>query len=160
MLCDIVLIAYTATNATSVTITGVSNATVSGPVTVNPQTSTTYTITALGANNSQATCSVSVTVTPLPPPVAIISGPSVIETIQRQLTLDASASTNPAGGALTYIWEPLGTGAAVLDQGQQQTRVQIDGLFGDYIFKLTVRNAAGQQDSTTVTVRFKSTNLH
>ncbi|HUS07992.1 MAG TPA: OmpA family protein [Bryobacteraceae bacterium] len=156
---DPIVISYTATNATAVTIPGVSGATVAGPVTVTPLANTTYTITAAGANNTSATCTVAVTVTPAPPPVAIISGPSQVETIYRQLTIDGSQSTNPAGGALTYIWEPLSTGSAVLDQGQAQTRIQIGGLFGDYMFRLTVRNAAGQSDSTIVTVRFLSTNV-
>jgi hypothetical protein len=157
---DPVVLSYTATNAIGVSISGVANATVTGPVTVNPLTNTTYTVTATGANNTHATCTIAVTVTPAPPPVAIITGPSTIETIYRQLTIDGSQSTNPAGGPLTYTWEALGTGAAILDQGQAQTRVQLGGLFGDYIFKLTVRNAAGQQDSTTVTVRFRNTNPH
>ena len=54
---------------------------------------------------------------------------------------------------------PLETGAAVLDQGQANARVQIGGLAGDYRIRLTVRNAAGQQDSTIVTVRFRSTTI-
>jgi len=157
---DPVVLSYTATNATGLTISGVTGATIAGPVTVNPTGNTSYTVTATGANNTTATCTIAVTVTPGAPPTAIITGPSTIETINRQVNLDASQSTNPAGGPLTYLWEPLSTGAAVLDQGQAVTRVQIGGLLGDYIFKLTVRNAAGQQDSTTVTVRFRSTNPH
>jgi hypothetical protein len=157
---DPVVLSYSATNATAVSITGVTGVTIAGPVTVNPTASTTYTVTATGANNTQATCTIAVTVTPAAPPTAIITGPSTIETLYRQLTLDASQSVNPAGGPLTYVWEPLGTGAAVLDQGQPQTRVQLGGLFGDYVFKLTVRNAAGLQDSTTITVRFRNTNPH
>jgi hypothetical protein len=133
--------------------------TVAGPVTVNPTATTTYTITVTGANNQTASCTIPVTVTPGEQPGAIITGPSVVETIYRQVVLDGSASTNPAGGALTYFWEPLSTGAAVLDQGQASTRVQLGGAFGDYIFRLTVRNAQGQMDSTTVTVRFKSTTV-
>jgi hypothetical protein len=157
---DPVVLSYTATNATGLTISGVSGATITGPVTVNPTGNTTYTVTATGANNTTVSCNIAVTVTATAPPVAIITGPSTVETIYRQVNLDASQSTNPAGGALTYLWEPLSTGAAVLDQGQAVTRVQIGGLFGDYIFRLTVRNAAGQQASTTVTVRFLNTNPH
>ncbi|MEP6538235.1 MAG: OmpA family protein [Bryobacteraceae bacterium] len=157
---DPVVLSYTATNATAVSISGVTGATLTGPVTVKPTGNTTYTVTATGANNTTATCTIAVTVTPTQPPTAIISGPSTVETIYRQLNLDASQSVNPAGGPLTYFWEPLSTGAAVIDQGQAVTRVQLGGLLGDYIFKLTVRNAAGQEDSTTVTVRFKNTNPH
>lgn len=156
-----VTIAYTATNATAVTFSpAVAGATVAGPVTVTPNATTTYTITATGSEARTATCSVTVTVTPAPdPPVAIITGPSVVETIYRQLTLDGSTSTNPAGGALTYQWAPLSTGAAVLDQGSAMTRVQLGGAYGDYVFRLTVRNAQGQEGTTTVTVRFKSTTV-
>jgi hypothetical protein len=156
---DPVVLNYTTTNAVTVQIPGVSGVGLQGPVTVNPTATTTYTVTAVSSDNRTATCTIAVTVTPTPPPVAIITGPSVVETIYRELTLDGSASTNPAGGPLTYIWEPLGTGTSVLDQGQAKTRIQIGGLFGDYIFRLRVRNAAGQEDSTTVTVRFRSTVL-
>jgi hypothetical protein len=93
------------------------------------------------------------------PPTAIIAGPQVLETINRLVTLDATPSVNPTPEPLTYIWEPLSTGAAVLDQGQRQTRIQIGGLFGDYVIRLTVRTAGGLSDSTTVTIRFVSTNV-
>ncbi len=152
---------YFSQNATAVTFSpAVAGAGLNGPVTVNPTATTTYTLTAAGSENRSATCTVTVTITPTPdPPTAIIAGPSTITTIQRQTTLDASQSTNPAGGALTYIWTPVGTGATVLDQGQPVTRVQFSGQFGDYVFNLTVRNALGQQATTSVTVRFISTTV-
>jgi hypothetical protein len=154
-------IGYTTTNATAVTVSPtVAGAGLQGPIIVNPSATTTYTITVTGANNQTASCTVPVTVTPAPGPNPIITGPSVVETLYRQITLDASQSTDPAGGALTYVWTPLSTGAAVLDQGQAMTRVQLGGAYGDYIFRLTVRNAQGQEGSTTVTVRFKSTTVN
>jgi hypothetical protein len=152
---DPVQLRYTSTNATSVTISQVANPPLQGPVTVNPLTTTVYTVTATGANNQTATCQITAQVTPVKPPTPIITGPSVVETLQRQITLDASQSVDPQGLPLTYIWTPLSTGAAVLDQGQVQTRVQFGGLAGDYIFQLTVTNSAGQSASTTVTVRFR-----
>jgi hypothetical protein len=152
-----VSISYTTTNASSVTFSpAVSGAGLNGPVTVSPTATTTYTITASGTNNRTATCNVTVNVPTTPPPSPIIVGPSFFSTINRQVVLDGSASTDPAGGALTYLWEPMGTGVAVLDQGQAQTRIQFGGLSGDYVIRLTVRNAAGQSASTSVTVRFQS----
>jgi hypothetical protein len=155
-----VVISYTATNATSISFSpSVTGATLAGPVTVNPQATTAYTITVTGTQNRTATCTVNVTVTPgAEPPTAIIIGGPVIDTLTREVILDATTSTNPAGGALTYFWEPLGTGGTVLDQGQGRTRVQLAGLFGDYQFRVTVRNAQGQEGTAIVTVRFRSTN--
>ena len=156
-----ITISYVSTNATSVAFTPtVPGAGLNGPVTVMPTASTTYTITATGANNQAATCTVAVTVTPAPqPPTAIITGGGVIETFNREVVLSGAESSNPTGGALTYQWTPLGTGAAVLDQGQQRTRVQLAGLAGDYPVRLTVRNAAGAESSTDVTIRFRSTTI-
>jgi hypothetical protein len=156
-----VTIAYSTTNGTSVAFNpAVAGAGLTGPVTVRPTATTTYTITVTGQNNQTASCTVPVTVTPAPdPPTPIITGGDLIETISRELTLDASGSTNPLGGPLTFSWVPLASGSAVLDQGQPRTRVQLGGLFGDYPFRVTVRNAAGQEGTATVTVRFKSTNV-
>jgi hypothetical protein len=155
-----VTISYQTTNGTSVTVApAVPGAGLNGPITVTPTATTTYTITVLGANNQSANCSVTVTVPTVQPPVPVIVGGSVIETINRELTLDGSQSENPGGGALTYVWRPLGTGSAVLDQGQPRTRVQLGGQFGDYPFILTVRNAAGLEASATVIVRLKSTTV-
>jgi hypothetical protein len=154
-----VVISYTATNATAVSFSpAVSGATVAGPVTVTPTASTMYTITATGTQGRTATCSVNVTVTPgVEPPTAVIAGAPVIDTLVRDIDLDASGSTDPAGGALTYSWEPVGHGAIILDQGQPRTRVQLPQLFGSYEFKVTVRNAQGATGSANVTVRFLST---
>jgi hypothetical protein len=156
-----VTISYVSTNATAVSFSpSVAGAGLNGPVTVSPTASTTYTITATGANNQTATCTVAINVTPAPaPPTAVITGPEVVETFSRELVLSGSESTNPTGGALTYIWTPLGTGAAVLDQGQARTRVQLAGLAGEYPFRLTVRNAAGAESSAIVTVRFRSSTI-
>ena len=53
-----------AQNATAVSINnGVGSVGLSGTAVVSPTTSTTYTVTATGANNQQSTCSIAVAVT-------------------------------------------------------------------------------------------------
>lgn len=155
-----VTLSWVATNALSVSISGVGNVPVAGPAVVTPAATTTYTITATGATGTTAaTCPVTVTVTAPQPPTATISGSS-ISTLNRELTVDGSASKDPQGLPLTYIWEPQGTGMAVLDQGQPITRVIIGGTFGDYVLKLTVKNSAGVTSQPAYyTVHFVSTTI-
>jgi len=157
-----VTINFTAANASRVVFSPAVSGTIgtSGPVTVSPTATTTYTLTAQGTENRTAVCTVTVTVTPAPPPpTAVISGGAVIETFIREVVLSGEESVNPTGGALTYIWTPLYSGAAVLDQGQPRTRVQLGGLAGDYPFQLTVRNPAGAESTAVVTVRFRGDDL-
>jgi hypothetical protein len=157
-----VTINFTAANASRVVFSPAISGTVgtSGPVTVSPTATTTYTLTAQGTENRTAVCTVTITVTPAgQPPTAVITGGAVIETFVRQVILSGEESVNPAGGALTYIWTPLYSGAAILDQGQPRTRVQLGGLAGDYPFQLTVRNPAGAESSAVITVRFRGDDL-
>ena len=152
-----VQISYVAANAQSVVFSpAVSGATVSGPVTVMPNATTTYTITATGTDNRTATCAVTITVNTTEPPDVIIRGGPVIETTQRLLVLDASVRTDPAGGALTYEWGTDIRTATIIDQGQATTRVYLAGLADEYNFRVTVRNAQGQSGTATITVRLKN----
>jgi hypothetical protein len=156
-----VQINYVSANANQVVFSpAVAGAGLSGPVTVNPTQTTTYQITAQGTEGRTATCTVTVAVTPGPEPEVIIVGGQFVETLVRELVLDASPSTDPSGGQLTFRWEPLGTGASVLDPGQARTRVQLGGPFGDYVFRVTATNALGQSSSGTITVRFRSVTLY
>jgi hypothetical protein len=157
-----VTINFTAANASRVVFSPAVSGTIgtSGPVTVSPTATTTYTLTAQGTENRTAVCTVTITVTPAAePPTAVISGGAVIETFVRQVILSGEESVSPTGGALTYTWTPLYSGAAILDQGQPRTRVQLGGLAGDYPFQLTVRNPAGAESSAVVTVRFRGDDL-
>ena len=80
-----------ATNATSVTVAGAGALNSSGSVTVNPTVDTTYTCTAVGAGGSTDTASLTVKVTPTTtpptgqPPIVVIQGGPVIETVVRDL---------------------------------------------------------------------------
>jgi len=151
---------YTTTNATAVTISGLGAVALAGPVSVTPLVTTSYTITASGGAGTQpATCSLTVTVTAPQPPTAVIPGGS-IETFNRQVPIDGSGSSDPQGQQLTYIWESLNTGMAIMDQGKPVTRVILGGTFGDYTIKLTVRNQSGLTSPPAYfTIHFRSTTI-
>jgi hypothetical protein len=136
------------------------------PVIVRPAQTTTYTVVATGTR-STASCQITVTVQddgtkpPEPggkPPVAVVPQ-GTITTLSRQLTLDGSGSSDPEGGALTYLWKTINQTAAVLDATKPVTRVQLGEQFGIYIFELTVTNSKGLSSKATVTVNFVSTTV-
>jgi hypothetical protein len=150
-------ISYTATNATAVTLNGLG---VGNPFTVTPNTTTTYTLIAYNSKNETARCEVTVRVKTPPPverPIAN-AGPNV-DTLYRQLTLDGTKSSDPAGGKLTYLWRPLSKTAVVLEPTSPTPRIQLGEQFGPYIFELTVTNEKGITASSTVTVNFVSTRV-
>ena len=93
---------WTTTNATSVTISGVSGTlAVDGSVSVSPTAPTTYTLTAEGASGSTAvTATVTVTVTGRP---------------TATLTADPAAITS--GQSATLRWTTIGATSATIDQG-------------------------------------------
>lgn len=154
---------WTSSGATNVTISGIGSVALNGSVDVNPQADVTYTITASNARFTD-TKTVTVKVTPLPPPVVdpptvVLGTPDYIETLYRDIQLDASGSTDPQGLPLTFRWEQVGqvnnnSAAAILSATSPTTRVQLGGQFGDYIFRVTVTNSKGVSASKDVRVRF------
>ncbi len=156
---------WTTTGATNVTISGVGAVALNGSVDVTPQTDTTYTITASNAKFT-TTQTVTVKVTPVKPPDEVVDPPVIhlntpdyIETLYRDIFLDASGSTDPQGLPLTYKWEQVGqvnnnSAAAILSSTSPVTRVQLGGQFGDYIFRVTVTNSKGKSAYKDIRVRF------
>jgi len=150
-------ISYTATNATAVTLNGLG---IGNPFTVNPNTTTTYTLIAYNSKNETARCEVTVRVrTPVQPERPIANAGPNVDTLYRQLTLDGTKSSDPAGGKLTYLWRPLSKTAVVLEPTSPTPRVQLGEQFGPYLFELTVTNEKGVTASSTVTVNFVSTRV-
>jgi len=179
-----VVLTCIATNATSVVINGVGPVNANNQVTVNPQTTTTYMCTATG-NGPPATATVTVPVKPLPPP-PVVTPPTVVvtginglmcsatatvgsngatyicETVVRQVSLDLSQSTSPAGNTpLTYLTtsNSRNTNAAVLNATSVQPTVQLGEQFGDYFFTVVVTDSKGNQGTATVDIRLVVTRV-
>ena len=127
---------------------------------VFPQQDTTYTCTATGSRSTDVK-KLTVKVTPLPPgggpgnnPIVVIRGGPVIETNQRQLTLDASQSSSPVGNLpLTFLWSVRNIAAVILNPTSPTPIVQTNQLVGDYYFDVTVTDSKGLQSTGTVIVR-------
>jgi hypothetical protein len=153
------LLAWTTQGASSASISGVGSVPVNGSVSVSPTQTTTYTLTATGAGGSTATKQVTVTVKPAPvgpsgPPVVVIAGGPHLYTQGFAITLDASGSTSPGGGTLTYRWTGPGN-TIILNPNSAATLVSAqDFALGDYTFTVTVTNNKGQSSTGSVTVTF------
>ena len=152
---------WTTTGATSVAISGIGTVALSGSVDVNPTFETTYTLT---ATNKKFTATQQVRVTiQLKPPVIVLNVPDSFGTYEREFFFDASGSTDPNGDTLTYKWEQVGganIGSSSISQADQaRARIQLHGVYGDYVFRVTVTNAHGLSSSKTITVMFLSTRL-
>jgi hypothetical protein len=155
-----------ATNATTVTIAGAGPLGTDGTVVVTPKVDTTYTCTATGSAGTD-TKSLTVKVTQPqpppatgPPPTVVITGGPVIETVVRQLRIDASQSSSPAGNTpLKYFWTSRETRAAIDDATSPSPTVYLGNLAGSYFFDLTVTDSKGNVSTGTVEVRLVVTRV-
>lgn len=150
-----------ARNADNVFIAGVGPLPANGSlVVVRPRVQTDYECVANGPNGT-ARQSLTVRIAPPidppgpgQPPVIIIRPGTFQETWDRENILDASQTTSPGGGPLTFRWTSRNNAAAIFDADKAVTRVRLGVGFQDYIFDLTVTDARGQSSTATVTLRF------
>jgi len=133
---------YQSQNATSVTIApGVGSVGLSGSVAVSPTQSTTYTVTATGANNQTASCSIAVQVT---------AGalPRIVQFSGSPLSILSGQSTNllwVVDNATSQTITSLGTVVAAGSQSVSPTATTT--------YTLTATNNAGSVTATvTITV--------
>jgi hypothetical protein len=94
-------------------------------------------------------------VTPTPPgegPQVVIVAPAV--TVDSQIALDASKSTDASGTTLTFAWKNVNKSAVLLNPNTAIATVQFGEGVGDYIFELTVTNGNGVSVTKTVTVSY------
>lgn len=157
-----------ATGATSITMAGILFLPGSATYTVRPDVDTTYTCIATGANGSTDTKTLLVRVTqptpPIPPttnpPTIVFSDGTMINTIYRFITLDASRSFSPVGATpLKFSWSVRNNQAAIIDPTSPTPNVQLGIIGGDYLFDLTVTDSRGVSSTSTLTVRFTNTKV-
>ncbi|MEO8125894.1 MAG: PKD domain-containing protein [Bryobacteraceae bacterium] len=92
-------------------------------------------------------------------PVAV-AGPKNFISGNPQFQLDATHSTDPGGGTLTYHWvfmPVFGTTANLVGADTATPTVTVPSYSdaeGDYTFQLTVTNAAGLSATDTVTITY------
>lgn len=93
------------------------------------------------------------------PRTAASAGPKGTTTVNRQITLDGTASTSADGKPLTYLWSiPQGQGypsAAIFQETTATPTVQFGRARGVYTFQLTVTDSTGVSASDFVTVNFQ-----
>lgn len=95
--------------------------------------------------------------TPVTPPVG--SGPQIVivapaVTIDLQVVLDATKTTDSSGTSLTFAWKSLNKSSAILNPNTALATVQFGEGLGDYMFELTVTNGNGLTAKQTVTVSY------
>jgi hypothetical protein len=89
-----------------------------------------------------------------------VAGPKNLISPTPQFQLDASKSTDPNGGTLTYHWAYVGSfgmTASITGADTATPTVTVpdySNAQGDYTFQLTVTNAAGLSSTDTVVVTY------
>jgi hypothetical protein len=87
-------------------------------------------------------------------PVAVATAGNNSTTVQSEIQLDASGSTDPQGGVLSYAWRSTGKSAAVIGPNTVKPSVQFGEGFGEYTFEVTVSNAKGLSSKAQVKVQY------
>jgi hypothetical protein len=84
----------------------------------------------------------------------VASAGSNVTTVQTEVFLDASGSTDPENGALTYSWRVVSGSANIINPTDAKPRVQLSGNFGSYVFEVTVKDPQGLTSTSQVTVTY------
>jgi hypothetical protein len=139
-------------NSTSVSISSIGTVTASGTRSVSPTVTTVYTLTATNAAGS-TTSTATVTVGN-GAPIIVFNPGNFIYTTTRDVQLDASGSSSPAGNnPLQFYWTVRGDKARVYQPTSPTPHVFLPGSAGNYIFDLTVTDSKGNSTTQTLTVR-------
>lgn len=88
-----------------------------------------------------------------PVAVAKADGPKAV--VGDEITLDASDSSDPEGGELTFKWSQIEGPDAALDDETNVTTTFVAEEAGDYAFLLTVTDLAGNTSTDTIRIRVR-----
>jgi hypothetical protein len=147
-------------NAASITMAGLTFLTPNITYTVYPQTTTSYMCIATGENGVTASKSVTVTVGSTAPPTAapptiVIAGGSTQTTTVRNVLINASASSSPAGNnPLTFSLATLYGSAEIINGNTSMPTVVLGPTAGPYYFNLTVTDSKGMSTTQEITITY------
>jgi OmpA family len=147
-------------NAASITMAGLTFLTPNITYTVYPQTTTSYMCIATGENGVTASKSVTVTVGSTTPPTAapptiVIAGGSSQTTTVRNVLIDASGSSSPAGNnPLTFSLATLYGSAEIINGNTSKPTVVLGPAAGPYYFNLTVTDSKGMSTTQEITITY------
>jgi hypothetical protein len=147
-------------NAASITMAGLTFLTPNITYTVYPQTTTSYMCIATGENGVTASKSVTVTVGSTTPPTAapptiVISGGSSQTTTVRNVLINASGSSSPAGNTpLTFQLVALYGSAEIVNGNTSTPTVVLGPAPGPYYFNLTVTDSKGMSTTQEITITY------
>ncbi len=139
-------------NASAVRIEGIGTVQADGSLMVAPAATTTYTLIATSSSGAEILAyAVVQVITPNSPPVAYAGS----DQISRQFgtyTLDGSASYDPDGDPLTFLWQQLdGPTVTLSAPASAVTSFEVTAT-GTYVFNLQVFDGKGGVASDTVKV--------
>jgi len=147
-------------NAASITMAGLTFLTPNITYSVYPQTTTSYMCIATGENGVTASKSVAVTVGSTPPPTAapptiVIAGGSTQTTTVRNVLINASGSSSPAGNnPLTFSLATLYGSAEIINGNTSSPTVVLGPTPGPYYFNLTVTDSKGMSTTQEITITY------
>ncbi len=150
-----IVLACSASNATTLNVAGVAFTQSSATLTVAPQQTTTYTCVA--GNGQSQTDSATLTVT-VPGGGGSGSGPVIVLpdtlfTATRFIILDASGSFSPAGNnPLKFFWTSLDGKAAVANPTSATPNVWLNIGTGPWVLQVVATDSKGNSSSKQITV--------